>query len=133
MDWVHDLRQIRAFVAVVEEGSFAQAALLSLHDHQFIIHAKATETYRLIEKWLEAKGCQGKKPLVLGDMQAIKEMAAWSWWTSTSQTSSASGVFSTRRNGSRAVSRRHSSVFVNWLSQRYPPMSSRFEFQVMVK
>ena len=51
------------------------SVLLSLNDHQFIIYAKATETYRLIEKWLEARGGQGKKPLVLGDMQAIKEMA----------------------------------------------------------
>ena len=47
----------------------------SINDHQFIIYAKATETHRLIEEWLEQKGGRGKKPLVLGDMQAIKEMA----------------------------------------------------------
>ncbi len=44
-------------------------------EHQFIIYAKATETHRLIEEWLEQEGARGKKPLVLGDMQAIKEMA----------------------------------------------------------
>ena len=47
----------------------------SLNEHQFIIYAKATETHRLIEDWLEQEGGRGKKPLVLGDMQAIKEMA----------------------------------------------------------
>lgn len=47
----------------------------TLNDHQFIIYAKATETHRLIEEWLEREGGRGKKPLVLGDMQAIKEMA----------------------------------------------------------
>ncbi|MEO8615801.1 MAG: LysR family transcriptional regulator [Luteolibacter sp.] len=49
--------------------------LSSISEHQFIIYAKATETHRLIEEWLEQKGGRGKKPLVLGDMQAIKEMA----------------------------------------------------------
>lgn len=47
----------------------------TIADHQFIIYAKATETHRLIEEWMEQKGARGKKPLVLGDMQAIKEMA----------------------------------------------------------
>jgi len=47
----------------------------TLNEHQFIIYAKATETHRLIEDWLEQEGGRGKKPLVLGDMQAIKEMA----------------------------------------------------------
>ncbi|MFT4176006.1 MAG: LysR family transcriptional regulator [Luteolibacter sp.] len=47
----------------------------TLNEQQFIIYAKATETHRLIEDWLEQRGCRGKKPLVLGDMQAIKEMA----------------------------------------------------------
>lgn len=47
----------------------------SAGDQQFIIYAKATETHRLIEEWLEQEGGRGKKPLVLGDMQAIKEMA----------------------------------------------------------
>jgi DNA-binding transcriptional LysR family regulator len=44
-------------------------------EQQFIIYAKATETHRLIEEWLELEGARGRKPLVLGDMQAIKEMA----------------------------------------------------------
>ncbi len=47
----------------------------TLDDQQFIIYAKATETHRLIEEWLEQKGSKTRKPLVLGDMQAIKEMA----------------------------------------------------------
>jgi len=51
------------------------SVLSSLNDHQYIIYAKATETYRLIEEWMESKGGRGRKPLVLGDMQAIKEMA----------------------------------------------------------
>jgi DNA-binding transcriptional LysR family regulator len=47
----------------------------TMNDQQFIIYAKATETHRLIEDWLDQKGATEKKSLVLGDMQAIKEMA----------------------------------------------------------
>jgi DNA-binding transcriptional LysR family regulator len=47
----------------------------TMQEHQFIIYAKATETHRLIEEWLDYGGAHGKKTLVLGDMQAIKEMA----------------------------------------------------------
>jgi DNA-binding transcriptional LysR family regulator len=47
----------------------------TIAQQQFIIYAKATETHRLIEEWLEKEGCRGKKPLELGDIQAIKEMA----------------------------------------------------------
>jgi DNA-binding transcriptional LysR family regulator len=47
----------------------------TMRDHQFIIYAKATETHRLIEEWMENESGHGKKTLVLGDMQAIKEMA----------------------------------------------------------
>lgn len=49
--------------------------LETLSDQQFIIYAKATETHRLIESWLEKMAGKIRKPLVLGDMQAIKEMA----------------------------------------------------------
>ncbi|HVJ46385.1 MAG TPA: LysR family transcriptional regulator [Luteolibacter sp.] len=56
---------------VTDPGS----VIATLTDQQFIIYAKATETHRLIEEWFEKKGGRGKKPLVLGDMQAIKEMA----------------------------------------------------------
>ena len=49
--------------------------LSSLKDNQFIIYSKATETHRVIDAWLERNGGRGKNPLVLGDMQAIKEMA----------------------------------------------------------
>ncbi|MFD2258088.1 LysR family transcriptional regulator [Luteolibacter algae] len=47
----------------------------SLSAQQFIIYAKATETHRLIESWMDSMSEKMKKPLVLGDMQAIKEMA----------------------------------------------------------
>lgn len=47
----------------------------TLDEQQFIIYAKATDTHRLIDEWLEQKGSRGRKPLILGDMQAIKEMA----------------------------------------------------------
>ena len=53
----------------------SSSVISTINDHQFIIYAKATETHRLIEEWLEQKGGRSKKPLVLGDMQAIKEMA----------------------------------------------------------
>ncbi len=45
----------------------------SIPQQQFIIYAKATETHRLIEEWIEQRGGRGKNPL--GDMMAIKEMA----------------------------------------------------------
>lgn len=47
----------------------------TLGEQQFIVYAKATETYRLIEGWLEERVGGVLKPLVLGDMQAIIEMA----------------------------------------------------------
>lgn len=42
---------------------------------QFIIYAKATETHRLIEGYFDAVGVRPRTPLVLGDMEAIKEMS----------------------------------------------------------
>jgi DNA-binding transcriptional LysR family regulator len=51
------------------------SVLSSLNNNQFIIYARATETHRLIDTWLERNGGRGNTPLVLGDMQAIKEMA----------------------------------------------------------
>lgn len=47
----------------------------TLAEQQFIIYAKATETHRLIESWMDEMAGKVKAPLVLGDMQAIKEMA----------------------------------------------------------
>lgn len=47
----------------------------TLNEQQFIIYARATETHRLIENWLDQKVGSANKSLVLGDMQAIKEMA----------------------------------------------------------
>jgi DNA-binding transcriptional LysR family regulator len=53
-----------------------KAAMLdSLGEQQFIIYARTTETHRLIEDWMKRMVGKTKKPLVLGDMQAIKEMA----------------------------------------------------------
>lgn len=49
--------------------------LSTLGDQQFIIYARATETHRLIDNWMEKMAGKTKKPLVLGDMQAIKQMA----------------------------------------------------------
>ncbi|BCX49576.1 XRE family transcriptional regulator [Haloferula helveola] len=42
---------------------------------QFIIYAKATETHRLVERHFERMGVRPRAPLVLGDMEAIKEMS----------------------------------------------------------
>lgn len=47
----------------------------TLHEHQFIIYAKSTETHRLIDDWMEARIGSSGRTMVLGDMQAIKEMA----------------------------------------------------------
>lgn len=42
---------------------------------QFIIYARASETHRLLEKHFEEMGIRLRAPLVLGDMEAIKEMS----------------------------------------------------------
>jgi LysR family transcriptional regulator, low CO2-responsive transcriptional regulator len=42
---------------------------------QFIIYARASETHRLVEKHFESLGIRLRAPLVLGDMEAIKEMS----------------------------------------------------------
>lgn len=42
---------------------------------QFIIYARASETHRLVEKHFEEMGIRLRAPLVLGDMEAIKEMS----------------------------------------------------------
>lgn len=47
----------------------------TLHEHQFIIYAKSTETHRLIDDWMETRIGSSSRTLALGDMQAIKEMA----------------------------------------------------------
>lgn len=47
----------------------------SLADQQYIIYAKGTETNRLANEWLEQHAGKHRKPVVLGDMQAIREMA----------------------------------------------------------
>lgn len=54
------------------EGALVES---TLHEHQFITYAKTTETHRLIEDWFDRQGLRSRKNLVLGDMQAIKEMA----------------------------------------------------------
>jgi len=42
---------------------------------QFIIYARATGTHRLVESHFAELGIRPKAPLVLGDMEAIKEMS----------------------------------------------------------
>ncbi|GAA5484077.1 LysR family transcriptional regulator [Haloferula sargassicola] len=46
-----------------------------IEDTQFIIYAKATKTYGLVEKHFERMGARLRTPLALGDVEAIKEMA----------------------------------------------------------
>jgi LysR family transcriptional regulator, low CO2-responsive transcriptional regulator len=42
---------------------------------QFIIYAKGTETNRLVKDWIDQEVGRCRPPVVLGDMQAIREMA----------------------------------------------------------
>jgi DNA-binding transcriptional LysR family regulator len=46
----------------------------TLAAQQFIIYAKATDTHRMIEEWMEKMAGKIRSPLVIGDMQAIKQM-----------------------------------------------------------
>lgn len=46
-----------------------------LENVQFIIYARASETHRLVEKHFNSIGVRLRAPLVLGDMEAIKEMS----------------------------------------------------------
>jgi LysR family transcriptional regulator, low CO2-responsive transcriptional regulator len=47
----------------------------TLAEQQFIIYAKGTETNRLIKDWIDHEVGRCRQPVVLGDMQAIREMA----------------------------------------------------------
>lgn len=47
----------------------------TLAAQQFIIYAKATDTHRMIEEWMEKMSGKVRSPLVMGDMQAITQMA----------------------------------------------------------
>ena len=46
----------------------------SLGSMQFIVYTRSTHTHRLVENWFEQRGVRLRAPLVLGDMEAIKEM-----------------------------------------------------------
>jgi len=46
----------------------------SLAAMQFIVYTRSTQTHQLVENWFEEKGIRLRAPLVLGDMEAIKEM-----------------------------------------------------------
>jgi len=46
----------------------------SLAVMQFIVYTRSTQTHRLVEDWFEQKGIRLRAPMVLGDMEAIKEM-----------------------------------------------------------
>ena len=50
MDWVPDLRQLRAFVAVVEEGSFTLAAR-----RLFVTQSAVSHSLRTLEEQLSCK------------------------------------------------------------------------------
>lgn len=47
----------------------------TIAEQQYIIYAKGTETNRLIKSWLDQEVGRFRQPVVLGDMQAIREMA----------------------------------------------------------
>ena len=47
----------------------------SLADQRFIIYAKGSETHRLVQEWLDREVGRSRKPVTIGDMQAIREMA----------------------------------------------------------
>lgn len=47
----------------------------TLDAQQFIIYARATDTHRMIEEWMEKMAGKIRTPLVIGDVQAIKQMA----------------------------------------------------------
>jgi LysR family transcriptional regulator, low CO2-responsive transcriptional regulator len=47
----------------------------TLIEQQYIIYAKGTETNRLVKEWIEQEIGRCRQPVVLGDMQAIREMA----------------------------------------------------------
>jgi len=47
----------------------------TLSEQQFIIYAKGTETHRLVKEWIDHEVGRCRQPVVLGDMQAIREMA----------------------------------------------------------
>ncbi|MGC4017439.1 MAG: LysR family transcriptional regulator [Luteolibacter sp.] len=46
----------------------------SLAAMHFIVYTRSTQTHRLVESWFEQQGVRLRAPLVLGDMEAIKEM-----------------------------------------------------------
>lgn len=52
-----------------------QTMAATMGDQQFIIYAKGTETHRIVTDWLEREVGRCRMPVVLGDMQAIREMA----------------------------------------------------------
>lgn len=41
---------------------------------QFIVYTRSTQTHRLVDHWFDEQGIRLRAPLVLGDMEAIKEM-----------------------------------------------------------
>lgn len=47
----------------------------TMAEQQFIIYASGTETNRLVKDWMSRELGRFRRPVVLGDMQAIREMA----------------------------------------------------------
>lgn len=56
MDWVPDLRQLRAFVAVVEEGSFTLAARRTFVTQSAVSHSLRTLENQLACRLLDRTG-----------------------------------------------------------------------------
>ncbi|MFD0895654.1 LysR family transcriptional regulator [Luteolibacter ambystomatis] len=52
-------------------GKITPDSLAAMH---FIVYTRSTQTHRLVENWFEQQGVRLRAPLVLGDMEAIKEM-----------------------------------------------------------
>ncbi|MEM1083801.1 MAG: LysR family transcriptional regulator [Verrucomicrobiota bacterium] len=68
----------RLVVVVPPVHPWAESGLpepAELEKVQFIIYARTSETHRLVEGHFEAMGIRPRAPLVLGDMEAIKEMS----------------------------------------------------------
>ena len=63
------------FVSPMHPWATASAAIEdTIHEQQFFVYARGTETHRLGMEWIESRRGQLKTPIVLGDMQAVREM-----------------------------------------------------------
>jgi DNA-binding transcriptional LysR family regulator len=104
----------------------------TLAAQQFIIYAKATDTHRMIEEWMEKMAGKIRSPRVIGDMQAIMQMAKLgtavgivaSWVAARDvedpvRSFIGSGAFSTPTSANPASWRNHSSASAKWPLQTW--------------